>query len=148
MLRALTTTTDLPHSWDHVPRKRSGRPPTEWLDQPFNFWRFLCSLDLAPAQVYEQKPKGFYRGEVPSHPVWRENLFILATGGFPLLVQIFSYLLFPGERPPSTVSRIRASSDADPTSYPTEHKWHWFPSFMFYHLVFVYFLVSLVRRMQ
>ena len=79
-----------------VPRKRTGRPPTEWLDQPFNFWRFMCALDLAPAQVYEQKPKGFYRGEVPTHPVWRENLFILASGGFPLLVQILSYLIFPG----------------------------------------------------
>lgn len=57
----------------------------------------LSFLELCPAEVFLDKPKGYHRGPVPYHPEWRVNLFILSAGFPPIALQLAWYLAFPGE---------------------------------------------------
>jgi hypothetical protein len=75
------------------------------------FLETLCAIDLAPPEVYEDKPKDLdvrpccsrdgipaqaaQRGPVPVHPIWKENMFLLSIGGAPIFAQALSYYAFP-----------------------------------------------------
>jgi len=58
---------------------------------------FLCDLATCPPSVHELKDEKMDRGRPPTHPIWRENVFIITRGLAPLAVQQLAYWAYPSK---------------------------------------------------
>lgn len=78
------------------PRKQI-RATTTWhlKPKPTNFADWVARHDLGPPEMYEPQPDYVDRGPVPSHPIWRENAFVLRWLLVPLAAQ-WALLHFTG----------------------------------------------------
>lgn len=106
-------------------KRGKGRPKTTWPYQKWGFWEFLAASDIAPADAYTPKPKGYRRSEtIPEHSVLLENGFIIANAAPPLLLHALSYHIFPN--------------------------WKWGIGFAFiwYHFWFIRFAARMIKRMH
>jgi sterol desaturase/sphingolipid hydroxylase (fatty acid hydroxylase superfamily) len=104
------------------------RPKTTWHLKPAlqrNLWEFIASLDIAPDAAYQRRDeKAPLRGPPPRRPMWEENAFIVSTGIVPILLHsAWNYAL-------------------------PEHKMHWAPAWLLYHLCFILFAVGLIKRLH
>ncbi|GAA5864158.1 hypothetical protein JCM5353_002844 [Sporobolomyces roseus] len=123
--------TDPDHPNDEPPRttrqKVDRRPPSTFYlkkKSEMNVAEFLCDLATCPTEVHELKDEKMDRGRPPTHPAWRENLFIISRGLAPLVVQQLAYWAYP------------------------DFKWHVALAYPFYWLSFVGFALGVVHRMN
>ncbi|GAA5936181.1 sterol desaturase family protein [Sporobolomyces koalae] len=103
------------------------RPPSTFYlkkKTQMNVAEFLCNLATCPASVHELKDEEIDRGPLPTHPIWKENVFILTRGLAPLVVQQLSYYFFPN------------------------YKWPLALAYTFYFHAFVGFALSVVHRLN
>ncbi|CAO1638428.1 unnamed protein product [Sympodiomycopsis kandeliae] len=104
------------------------RPKTTWHLKPAmerNLWEYICSLDIGPDTAYQRREADAeLRGPPPVRPMWQENLFIITTGALPVVLHSAWNLLFP------------------------EHPLHWAPAWMMYHLSFIVFAKTMIKRLH
>ncbi|PWN88444.1 hypothetical protein FA10DRAFT_268638 [Acaromyces ingoldii] len=104
------------------------RPKTTWQLKPhreFTLWEFICSLDIGPESAYQRRDaKAPMRGPPPVRPMIEENFFILRTAAIPLVLHWTWNHFFP------------------------EHKMHFAPAWMMYHLLFISFAKQMIGRLH
>jgi len=104
------------------------RPKTTWQLKPpkqWTLWEFIASLDICPPATYKKRDaKEPLRGPPPEHPMSTENFFILRTAVMPLAVHWAWNHFLP------------------------DHKMHWAPAWVFYHLSFIVFARLMIGRLH
>ncbi|KAK0521855.1 hypothetical protein OC834_006255 [Tilletia horrida] len=111
-----------------VDRVYGVRPKTTWHLKPKNeltLWEGIAAIDTCPPDVYRKRNENEKRtGPVPVQPVWQENVFIIAMGAIAPSIHYAWNTAFPG------------------------HLMHWAPAFVIYHLSFIFFAVTLLKRLH
>jgi len=104
------------------------RPKTTWQLKPaheYNLWEWIASNDICPRITYQKRTtEAPLRGPPPTRSMLRENAFIIRTAAFPLLVHAAWNYFVP------------------------DHKMHFAPAWMFYHLSFIGFAIVMIRRLH
>jgi len=104
------------------------RPKTTWQLKPAierNLWEFIAARDLCPEVTYQKRPADAPpRGPPPTQSILYENFFIIRTAILPVLLHAAWNYFVP------------------------EHKLHVVPAYVFYHLGFVFFALSLINRLH
>ncbi|PWN42721.1 hypothetical protein IE81DRAFT_323063 [Ceraceosorus guamensis] len=104
------------------------RPKTTWQLKPpatWTLWEFIASLDLCPEVSYQRRAATEkLRGPPPYQPMWRENAFIIPTASIPLAIHWAWNKLVP------------------------EHKLHFAPGWVLYHLSFILFAFLMIGRLH
>ncbi|KAN0061984.1 hypothetical protein ACQY0O_005979 [Thecaphora frezii] len=123
--KAIATDAETGRGFDKV---YGVRPKTTWHLKPCkerNLWEFIISLDICPDSVYQKRPADAeMRGPPPYRPMWEENFFILRTAAIPPALHFAWNYLLP------------------------DHKMHWAPAWVMYHLGFVLFALFMIRRLH
>lgn len=102
------------------------RPKSTWQNKSWRqrtFFENLCSLDICPESVYTIKDKSELPAQVPYHSVALENAFILSGALYPIALQYIWY-----------------------TYMGTT--WHPAVAFFIYHLSFVGFAMTMLKRLH
>lgn len=104
------------------------RPKTTWHLKPAiqrNLWELVAAFDIAPDSTYQKRDDKLpLRGPPPTRPIWEENRFILSTSTIPLFLHAGWNYAFP------------------------DHKMHWAPAWLFYHLCFIGYALTLIKRLH
>jgi sterol desaturase/sphingolipid hydroxylase (fatty acid hydroxylase superfamily) len=104
------------------------RPKTTWQlksHKERTLWEFIAGLDICPESAYQKRDASApMRGPPPVRPIYEENFFILTQASLPLLIHTgWNYLL-------------------------PEHKMHYAPAWMMYHLGFMIFAMTMLNRLH
>ncbi|PWN51879.1 hypothetical protein IE53DRAFT_327703 [Violaceomyces palustris] len=104
------------------------RPKTTWHLKPWkerNLWEFIVSLDLGPDSAYQRRQEGEKeRGPPPTRPMWQENSFIIRAASIAPIIHFTWNYVFP------------------------DHKLHWAPGWLIYHLGFIFFAYHMIHRLH